>query len=375
MDATKKPTFNMAARIILVAEEDTMPVDYEEVGAELARMFVEGEGAFPTINGQLAQHWGIRPPAALFRVKQAVKHGYVAYYQNGAEKGHYHPTAKALAAAAKLGWVRLGAGRPTPIVAVYSEAGGVGKSTLAREIAVATARAGLRVLVVDTDTQGTLSRWLLPGLEPEEGDTILPIFTGKPLPEPRVSKFGPHVIPANRELGELERLVRTALGGTAALKMALQKQVDEYDLIVIDTRGGEGAAVNAALTASNLLLVPVQTSLKGLQGLPMVLEYVAQQAALHDLEDTFLGVVPFMYRPRGTADSSIYEALKAVLAEEGTGRLFSPVHMRPGVFRNAEMNGPLSFEGPTEGDLHFTVAQILTEVAQRRNLLGGALRG
>jgi len=354
-----------------------MPVDYEEVGAELARMFVEG-GSFPTINGQLAQHWGIRPPAALFRVKQAVKHGYVAYYQNGSEKGHYHPTAKALAAATKRGWIRLGTDRPTPIVAVYSEAGGVGKSTLAREIAVAAARAGLRVLVVDTDTQGTLSGWLLGEIEREieDDETILPIFKGKPLPEPLVSNYGPYVIPANRGLGELERLVRTALGGTAALKMALQKQADEYDLIVIDTRGGEGAAVNAALTASNLLLVPVQTSLKGLQGLPMVLEYVEQQAALHDLEDTFLGVVPFMYRPRGTADASIYEALKAVLTEEeGSGRLFSPVHMRPGVFRNAELNGPLSFEGPTEGDLHFTVAQILTEAAQRRNLLGGVLRG
>ena len=350
-------------------------LDYEEIGAELARLFFEGQERFPTINSQLTQHWKVRPPAALFRLQQAVKRGYVAYYQNGSERGHYHPTAKALVAAVRRGWVRFdGEGRPRPVVAIYNEAGGVGKSTLARELAVAAARAGLKVLAIDTDSQATLTEWLLDaGGEVREEDTILPAFTGRPLPAPKASPYGPDVLPAHRSLRNLEQVIRNALGGPAALRFALER-LSGYDLIVIDTHGGEGAAVNAALTASNLLLTPLQTSLKGLQGLVLVMEYANQQASFTELDDTFLGVVPFMYRARGTADAPIYEALNAAL-EETPGRLFSPVHLRPGVFRNAEMEGPLSYKGPTVGDLHFAVAQVLTEIAKRRNLMGGVAHG
>jgi len=350
-------------------------LDYEEIGAQLARLFME-TGKFPTINSQLTQLWGVRPPAALFRLQQAVKQGYVAYYQNGNERGHYHPTAKALVAAHERGWIKLrGSGRPRPVVAIYSEAGGVGKSTLAREMAVAAARAGLRVLVIDTDAQATLTEWLLGESKDDvqENDTILPVFNGQALPEPKKSSYGPDVIPAHRSLGELESVIRNALGGTAALRFALER-LGDYDLIVLDTRGGEGAAVNAALTASNLLIAPLQTSLKGLQGVVLVKDYAKKQAMFAGLDDAFLGVVPFMYRPRGTADASIYDTLAAVL-EETPGRLFSPVHMRPGLFRNAELEGPLGFDGPTAGDIHFAVAQILTEIAQRRNLIGGASHG
>lgn len=351
-------------------------LDYDEIGAELAKLFLEGGETFPSINSQLANHWKVQPPAALFRVQQAVKQGYVAYYKNGEERGRYHPTAKALVAAVKRGWVRLGGvGRPRPVVAIYNEAGGVGKSTLARELAVAASRAGLRVLAIDTDSQATLTEWLLDAAKDEvrDEDTILPAFANRPLPTPKKSPYGPDVLPAHRSLRDLERVVRNALGGPAALKFALER-LDEYDLVVIDTRGGEGAAVNAALTASNLLLTPLQTSLKGLQGLVLVMDYAEQQASFNHLNDTFLGVVPFMYRARGTADAPIYEALKASL-EETPGRLFSPVHLRPGVFRNAEMEGPLSYKGPTAGDLHFAVAQVLTEIAKRRNLMGGVAHG
>ena len=138
-----------------------------------------------------------------FRIQQAVKRGYVAHYQNGEERGHYHPTIKALAAAAKRGWVLWGADRPRPVVAIYNEAGGVGKSTLAREISVAAARAGPRVLAIDTDARATLTEWLLgeSARLVSESDTVLEAFGGRPLPEHKESPWG-FAPPAPARAGE-----------------------------------------------------------------------------------------------------------------------------------------------------------------------------
>ena len=138
------------------------------------------------------------------------------------------------------------------VVCVASGKGGTGKSVLATNLAVARARLGERVLLVDFDA-GLANAHLLLGLAPEydlshvmqgqvdaadalvEGPAGLRLLSGG---------VGRHVL-ANPTRRELDRLFR-----------ALRPLEGEFDLLVIDHGAGLGyATVTHLAAASTLLLV------------------------------------------------------------------------------------------------------------------------
>src|SRR4051812_13586966 len=52
-----------------------------------------------------------------------------------------------------------GKGRKMRVILVSSPKGGVGKTSISRNLAVAAAMGGLRVATLDFDAQGTLTKW------------------------------------------------------------------------------------------------------------------------------------------------------------------------------------------------------------------------
>ncbi len=344
-------------------------IDYEALAAEMAAI-TWSSGRFPN-QTDLAERWGVRATTAAARLKRAINRGFVAYYRTGKELGEYAPTLTAYALAVRQGLIEPPSGLPKPVLAVFNEAGGVGKSTIAREIAAAAARAGLRVLAIDTDPQATLTQWIWPEgmgrIDPEL--TLMHLYETYRLPAPVSTPYGIDLIPSGDALYDLKDVIPRAPGGTAALEKAIHR-LRGYDLVVMDTKGTDDPVLNMAITASNLVLVPMQTSIKGLQGLLKAMEKAEHQAAYSELEDAFLGVVPTMYDPRTSGDKVALKTLKTLISET-RGFAFSPVHLRPGQFRRSEAEGPVSMKGSTEGDVHFTVAQVLEQIARRRDLLGG----
>ena len=109
------------------------------------------------------------------------------------------------------------------ILTVGNTKGGVGKTTLAVNIAIARASAGRDVLLVDGDDQGTSS-----------------LFT-----ELRTEQLGSPGYTA------------VSLQG-AALRTQVRQLAPKYDDIVIDVGGRDTGSLRAALTVSHTLLVPVQ---------------------------------------------------------------------------------------------------------------------
>ena len=59
------------------------------------------------------------------------------------------------------------------VITIAMQKGGVGKSTLARSLAVAAARDGLSVLIVDMDAQQSISQWA----ERREADMPVVVFS------------------------------------------------------------------------------------------------------------------------------------------------------------------------------------------------------
>ena len=110
------------------------------------------------------------------------------------------------------------------IVTVGNTKGGVGKTTLALNIALARALQGCDVWLVDADRQGTAQ--LAIGLRSE----------AEQLPAIACSQYTE---------GSL-------------LRSQLKQQASKYDEVIIDAGGRDSTALRAALVLSDILLVPFQ---------------------------------------------------------------------------------------------------------------------
>ena len=114
-------------------------------------------------------------------------------------------------------------------IAFVNQKGGVGKTTLAVHLADALARRNHRVLLVDADPQGSTLQWHTRREEchdPNSGELIFPVVA---LP-------------------------------TKALQSAVANMEKDYDFVVIDSPGVLDGVTAAAMTVSDLVVIPVTPS-------------------------------------------------------------------------------------------------------------------
>lgn len=345
-------------------------VDYPSLAADVAKATLTNGGA-PSLT-DLAEAWGLSGPAgALKRVKQLVRHGYMAASKRqGEELTRYHPTPRAFGALAQRGDLPKGSRPIPPVVVIYNEAGGMGKSTLARALAEGMAKAGFRVLAVDADPQSTLTSWLLGGEESALEETLFHLYKHRRLPEPRQVSEHLYLIPAVPEMHQVNELIGQVPGTTMYLARALKKDglLERYDLVVFDTKGTRDALVESALMSANLALVPFQPSPKGVMGGLAAVEAMMGYGEFHDLDDFVLGAVPNMLDTRVKADRKGLDYMQGLLEEWGVP-IFSPIPYRPAAFRGAEMRDSL---GADNQPLWYTMGEVVAEILRRRTVRGAA---
>jgi flagellar biosynthesis protein FlhG len=158
-----------------------------------------------------------------------------------------------------------------PALAVTGGKGGVGKTSIAVNLALLLARLGKRPLLVDFDL-GLANADVMLGLEPRT--TLYEVATNAARPDEAVltGPEGIGFVPAASGRDELTRLTPIQLNRLLA---SLGRLADGYDLMVIDTPAGIGGEVLAALRASKVVLVvttPEPTSLTDAYALIKVLE-------------------------------------------------------------------------------------------------------
>ena len=196
---------------------------------------------------------------------------------------------------------------------VFNQKGGVGKSTIACNLAAVAAASGRRVLVVDLDTQRNASRYLLgdgvaDALEAAAGgvagllDATLRFSVRGPDPAAHVvaTPFdGLHLMPASAALDELHGKLESR-HKIYKLREALQSLDEAYDEVWIDPPPALNFYARSALIAAERCLVPFDCDDFSRQALYSVLEQVHEIRADHNPELELEGIVVNQFQPRAS---------------------------------------------------------------------------
>lgn len=145
------------------------------------------------------------------------------------------------------------------IVSVISTKGGVTKSTNVANIAAFCADQGIRTLMIDTDTQPTLSSYYHLEQQAPYGLYELLMRPDLPLSELISKTEFSHldIIQSNDPLDRLTTELSKHPAGSLIFNEVVKK-IEGYELIIIDTRGTRGITVDMTVLASDLIVSPIK---------------------------------------------------------------------------------------------------------------------
>jgi chromosome partitioning protein len=190
-------------------------------------------------------------------------------------------------------------------IAILSQKGGTGKTTLTRSLADAFGRVGLEVLAVDADPQGNLSDYY--DADPDAQPTLGEVLAGQARAAEAVHG---EVIPANLGLAEAELMLAGKIGREMTMRNALRDVKRRYDLVLIDCPPTLGLLTVNALVASTHAILSTEPKYFSLQGVEQATEVfqLARESLNPELE--LLGVVLNIANMRTRHARQTLEALR-----------------------------------------------------------------
>jgi chromosome partitioning protein len=175
---------------------------------------------------------------------------------------------------------------PAHTIAVLSQKGGTGKTTLVRSLTYVLRRIGMEVLPIDLDPQGNLSDYF--GVPRNAHPTIREVLIGQARAADAMHNG---MIPANLTLAEAELSLGGRIGRELALQRALADARRQHDVILIDCPPALGLLTVNALVASSHALISSEAEYFALRGVEQALEVIKLSREWLNKELDWLGVV------------------------------------------------------------------------------------
>lgn len=202
------------------------------------------------------------------------------------------------------------------VIVFANQKGGAGKTTLAAHLSVEAAKAGRRVALVDTDSQGSLSAWW------------------------------------NASKRDNPAFVRATLGNLQRDLRAVEKS--GFDLVIVDTRGAIADDIVEAVKVATLTVIPTRPS-------PLDLRAVGRTIDIIKSERKPFAFVVNAALPQLNARSTI----QTLISLSKHGPVLEPVVHQLGVFSESMTNGETAGEYSPKHKAADEVAQLWASVSEQ----------
>ncbi len=192
-------------------------------------------------------------------------------------------------------------------LAVANEKGGVGKTTVAINVAGALAAEGADVLFVDLDAQGHGTIGLgfeeaYTAAEPSIYDVLVDLDAGVDPSDLVRSHAEFDVIPAHVDMFGAEPELQTAMRGRERLWMALEDMDHDYDYLLVDAPPSLGLLTDNALLACREVLVPALAEATSRHALDLLFEHFETLETSYGVDMRLAGIVINRIEVDGEAD-------------------------------------------------------------------------
>jgi chromosome partitioning protein len=209
-----------------------------------------------------------------------------------------------------------------PVLAILNQKGGVGKTTFATNIAAGLGELGLRVLLIDADSQGSALDW-----KAARGDE--PSFPVVGIPKDTI----------HREIGALSK---------------------DYDWVVIDGPPRVSTVAKSAIAASDMVLIPVQPSPYDVWAVKEIVDLITEVRVLkEDLKAVFVV-------NRKIVGTAIGRGVAKALADYPVDVMKSAISQRV-AFAESVGSGRSVLETEPQGAAAKEVRGLVTEIVETMN--------
>lgn len=208
----------------------------------------------------------------------------------------------------------------TKIISIANQKGGVGKTTVTRELSACCALRGYKTLVIDCDPQGNLTEsWInfdrtMPTLahalivpDNAEAEKQPPLPLVDAIIETEWNNLD--IVPSDIKLARFEMQ-------PDYLMFRLKNQLEspeiqnDYDLVFLDCPPQLGKLLTTALYATQHIIVPCSADAMGLQGLSDLAYTVRQIKENVNAEIEMLGAVMNLYKPQRNLSAEARNAVE-----------------------------------------------------------------
>jgi len=198
-------------------------------------------------------------------------------------------------------------------IAVFNHKGGTGKTTTTVSLAAGLAARGMRVLVVDTDSQGNVAASL--GVKPER--TLYHVLVMGLPPREAVVEVRPNfdLLASNETLAAAELFLAGKQNRDRVLRDRLWAIGAGYDVVLLDCSPSLSLMNQNALVFADAVLVPVACDFLSLVGVRQVLKTIKHVNSLLHHAVEIWGVLPTFYDSRARVCRDALDTLEKHFGE------------------------------------------------------------
>ena len=206
----------------------------------------------------------------------------------------------------------------TRIIAITNQKGGVGKTTTAINLAAALAACDVRVLLIDSDSQGNSTS----GLGIEKTPDLITLYDVE-LRDRNIREAirtttveGLDILPADKNLIGINFELSGRQGRETVLRGHLEAIKEDYTFILIDCPPALDLLTLNALLAADSVLVPIQCEFFALEGVSELMDTIDRVRESFDHPLRIEGILLTMYDDRTNLVKQVAADLREFFGHE-----------------------------------------------------------